>query len=137
MTKKSGIGKGAVILFSYDNEVYIMTDQDTKSVVGFKNSVTAARHFEQPYFERTMGDNYERSASACIHFIFFTPKVMEFDGINNLAKLLAPPPYDVYTCHTVAGQMTGIKCNEEGKKAYESAIEIKLMPTPRWRVEPA
>lgn len=129
MDKKSRVKKermaAALIkgpLDSEGNDTIFLVANDEKSpvtILGFENKQKALSYFERSYNKRTSHGTYEQSMSACVHFIFFTPKVIEFDTLEDLVALLKTP-INCVKLNNVSGWFTGFECNAKGKELYKS-----------------
>lgn len=117
----------AVVLLRYSGKIFLMTNRDG-SVSGFASVKEAQDSFEEGY-NRNHRRGYEASMSACVHFIFFEPKVLELkdESIETLKEIVGEGPYSNCSLVTVAGRMTGIELPEDRWHLHEKAIRVGLI----------
>lgn len=113
-----------LIVVRMDKEFALM--QSRGSLLGFTTLQGARDHFEIPYDSRH-GSTYERSMSACIHYVFFAPRVVHIRTQKEL-KALAAKPGQIIQLTTVAGSMAGILLKrKEGRQLYKKATPVRLI----------
>lgn len=126
MPKKTKTRMAAVLIKGPQDDdgndsIYLMANDEESpvTILGFHNKQEALDYFEKAYHQRTSQGTYEQSMSACINFIFFTPKVIEFDTLEDLVALIKTPVNCSRLSH-VSGFFTGFECNAKGRELYAS-----------------
>lgn len=113
---------------------YALMSEKGGPLVGFKTLQEARDHFEIAY-DRRHGSTYERSMSACIHYIFFAPKVVHIKTKRELVSFAAKPPQSV-SWWTPAGGMDGVLLDKKkGAALYRKATLVRLMKSEQEYVE--
>ncbi len=116
-----------LVLITMGEDVAVMYDSRRMEVIGFDTLQAACDHFEVAYDRRHTSGNYERSMSACVHYIFFAPRVFFVRYKKDLVAL-AQEPLELVEQQTVAGSMTGLLLKrKEGRAVYEKATAVRLI----------
>ncbi len=115
----------SVVLIVRDASVYIMTHRDG-SIQCFENDVEGVRYFEKGYND-SHNTGYQQSMSACMHYISFQPRIISLSTEQIETILLGEPPWSNFSLGSIAGTMSGIKCEgPEAKEIYDRAIAPNL-----------
>jgi hypothetical protein len=93
-------------------------------IVGFETLQKARDYFEIPYDKRH-GSTYERSMSACIHYVFFQPQIVHVGSRTDLQMYFVKPRQAV-SWQTMAGSMDGVLLDR--KKATALSRSRKAVP---------
>jgi len=117
----------AIISFETEGKVYIQTDKEN-AVVGYPTSIEAVKSFESMYFD-AHSRGYERSMSACMHFITFKPAIHVLDDIQEIvANNVAEIPFKTFRVSSGAGQLSGILCTGKyAKDWHDKGITPELV----------
>ena len=112
------------VMIQNDDKTFLMLHKDY-SVAAWMSEYDAMQYFEKPYREAHT-HTYERSMSACIHWLTFKPRVVHFNSIEEVEKILVKPMRPA-TIHNVSGWMTVLECNELATAKYEEGREPSLI----------
>ena len=112
---------------------YVLMSEEGK-LTAFQSLQQARDYFEIAYDKRH-GSTYERSMSACIHYIFFEPRVINVKSKKELKTLVAKPPQSL-SWWTVAGGMEGLLLDrKKGAALYKKATRVRLIKSEQEYVE--
>ena len=101
----------------------MLTEPEPKQccILGFESEKKACAYFTDGY-NRNHDRGYEPSMSACINFIQFTPAIVSFDSIEDLARELFPNgPGHPMIISSISGHYLVAKLDAAiGKKHHEA-----------------
>jgi hypothetical protein len=83
-----------VVILNTSDKYWLMLHKDgphAYSVLGWNNLDKALAYFEEGY-RQSHQRNYEGSMSACINYIQFQPRIVEFADLADLENRLLPHP---------------------------------------------
>jgi hypothetical protein len=123
------VAKCLVLVKGSDENVYIMATKDG-AIQGFKNIKSAKKYFSDIYDE-AHSLSYERSMSACIHYIQFMPRVVEFEDFENVKNCIAAEEPHLFVLHSIAGSMNAINCRPGAKALWDAGHPPELITNDR------
>jgi len=108
-----------IYLLGVNEKVYIMANNEPPhNVVGFEDEKSALEYFEVPYHQaHTI--SHEKSMSATMHFMFYNPRLIKVESLDELKKLSTEPP-ELFKLNHVSGFMFGILCNHSATEFYDN-----------------
>lgn len=114
-----------ITLFKSEGEVFIHCDQQGRILVS-ETPAEIVKDMENTYNE-FHARNYESSMSACIHYIFFQPRVVTVKDIEEIKEhIAAEQPRHVSLSH-VSGYAHAITCRPEAMSYWEKAAKPQLI----------
>ena len=119
-----------VAIFHSNSKYYLLlsVDDNTCSIQGWVSLPKALSYFEDGY-NQCHSRSYESSMSACINFIQFQPKIVSFDGLDDMIKKLDlqdnPTPLRL---SSISGSYTVLKLKTElAESLYDNGFGPKLI----------
>jgi hypothetical protein len=100
----------------YSNNRYFIPCNNKGEIHAYKSMEDGINDWEKIYHP-THEMSMEASATACIHYIFYSPTVVELSDINSLRENVILPGAHMFKLQHVSGNMTAIAC--EGPKTEE------------------
>lgn len=116
-----------VVLVRVDGQFYLMADKDGV-VCGFPSRAKALAHF-RPYTNATRFGTYERSMSACVHFLVFAPMVVSVtqEWMQQHLDLNEEGRFGVARLYSVAGSMNGVLLRAAVEDVYNAGATPSLV----------
>jgi hypothetical protein len=111
---------------------FLMLTQDTqskiRSILGWKSLGDATRYFEDGYNENHRR-GYEASMSACMNYIQFQPRILEFNGLQDMIdKLRLTAGEKAMRLHSISGSYEVMKLDSVlAEPIYKNAVNPKLI----------
>lgn len=118
-----------VALFKQDGKIVylLMTDDTPHEIMGWENLKDGLNYFTRGY-NQAHGRGYESSMSACINYISFNPKLVQFKDLQELVeKLLGSEPPRLMHLRHIAGNYFALKCIPSAIDVYEAGISPDLI----------
>jgi len=106
-------------------QVFIMANDDG-TVRGFTDERQARNCWRRSY-DAAHARSYEGSMSACIHFMFFQPRIVRFKDLQDIKdRIASDPPRLVQLSHN-SGFMKAITCRKEAYAIWKAAEPVPLI----------
>ena len=108
--------------------IFLVCNGGDASVQADESEAALVRMWESMYHQ-AHGRGFERSMSACVHFLFFQPSVIQFEDTDDLLSFIENEDGKVmpYSLSSVAGSLSGFKCTEAGEARWESGTKPTLL----------
>jgi hypothetical protein len=119
--------KTYVAFFSNNKRLYLLMTNDTPhNIVGFETEEKALEYFTGGY-NRMHDRGYESSMSACINFISFCPKIVGFNSLEKMIKVLKLNNAKLVHLSHVSGYYYALELPESAMKLYEAGKSPELI----------
>lgn len=101
---------------------------NVRSILGWKDIRSALNYFEDGYNENHRR-GYEPSMSACINFITFKPRILEFNGLQDMIdKLKLVAGEKVMTLRSISGNYEVMRLDSIlAEPLYDQGVTPKLI----------
>jgi len=107
-----------------DDQYYILLSNDSPhTIVGFKSVQEGISYFTRTY-NRSHARGYEPSMSACINFIEFRPRIVEFESFDHLKENVEA---HLFTLNHISGHYWVIPVITNGEELYNSGAVPPLI----------
>ncbi len=114
-----------IVMFETKNEYYIMSNS-TGEITAFETELKGQQYFQDSYAASLHG-SYESSVSATIHWITFSPMLVEVNSLDDMKEnLLANKPMFM-TMRNVSGMMYVYKACKQAPIYMETGVRVNLM----------
>jgi hypothetical protein len=116
-----------ICLFKFDDKIYLLANEESKCIQGFKSVKAGLAYFEDAY-HANHARSYEASMSACVNFIMFQPSIVQIKSYKELKeKIVDEKNFAVFELRNVAGWMVGISTRPEAEKYWEEGTVPALV----------
>jgi WD40 repeat protein len=114
----------SITLFNSDGKCFISCDD--KGTIYATDKETAVDSIEGAYNAKHR-QSYEGSMSACIHYMFFNPRVVTVKDLDEIKKHIASNHPGLCHLRHVSGFAYGITCRPEAMQYWKKADQPKLI----------
>lgn len=115
----------AITLFKTDDKVYIHCD-NKGAILASNNPNESISDIENTY-NAMHYRNYESSMSACIHYMFFQPRITIVKDLDEIKNHIAAKEPRIVSLHHISGHAYGITCLPEAISYWDNAINPRLI----------